>query len=331
MENIVYRCVGDSDLPLQSEILIFRLRVKTICLFQPVKEDSICDLCSLGQVIQLNLFCWESLPLRLRRWSWVSRGVMSAADMAEISETTETDVLQDYEEVKATYAKFAVLDEEPVPIANPLPEPNPVAKAITHTWFIASIPTVDKAEVAEWFLLPKWLCSSVEREIASYSATTHNLQHSAEKFREQLGDGDGTAQQRRSVAAAEAKLAQHLAEPTRNLHFHPKHRRELPEASVRQRRHRGTLQEVSAAHLPLTMDIVKPALGVAATPMRWLMLRECVAQPDEVPEDPHFRLADMLAMYADEDDRGDAASDASSEMDDMVLIKLSTPFANGIN
>ena len=52
------------------------------------------------QTIELNLFCWESLPLRLRRWSWISRGVGSIEMMAKWYDTTEAHVLEDEQVVR---------------------------------------------------------------------------------------------------------------------------------------------------------------------------------------------------------------------------------------
>jgi len=52
------------------------------------------------QTIELNLFCWESLPLRLRRWSWISRGVGNIEMMAKWYGTTEAHVLEDEQVVR---------------------------------------------------------------------------------------------------------------------------------------------------------------------------------------------------------------------------------------
>ena len=50
---------------------------------------------SPAQIVELNIACWEALPVSLTRWAWTSRGLCSCEDMAKCHDTTEEEILGD--------------------------------------------------------------------------------------------------------------------------------------------------------------------------------------------------------------------------------------------
>ena len=60
--------------------------------------------------MELNVLCWEALPLFVGRWSWTSRGLCSSEDMAVFHGTTDEEIWSDEAKMETLHTKLSMCE-----------------------------------------------------------------------------------------------------------------------------------------------------------------------------------------------------------------------------
>jgi len=118
-------------------------------------------------LLHCDLWAFENIPLRVFRWSWLSCGLVSKAQLAQTLGVTEAQLESDHAEGLADACALEELTCAPAPMPSATcsaPDPQPGER--THSWLVQA--SADGAP-EEWHELPRFMWHSIDRELNNHA------------------------------------------------------------------------------------------------------------------------------------------------------------------